>query len=144
MNTILKGVLIACAILLGVSDTAALPMASSGTNTELRASAIDKDEIRAFIEGFCRKYYNSCFSGRTYVENSVRVNNISHISSSQMKVEGRHSYRGRFGLLYSDHRFYALVRVSSSGNVSVEFNKESAPDLFHEDYYWEKCTKVIN
>lgn len=101
-----------------------------------------KQEFQAFLNVFCKEHYHSCFSGRTYVENSVEVSDVSHPTSSSIRVDGTHSYRGRFGVLYSAYQFYAIIKQKGAG-FEVQFYKRSAPDLFHDDYYWESCTKTI-
>ena len=97
-------------------------------------------EYTRLLNNFCRRNYNSCFSGRTYQENSLQVKTITEDDYGIIYVTGIHTYVGRTGNVYKEARFEA--KVQKEGNrTRIEFKKESAPDFTHSDYYWERCTK---
>lgn len=102
----------------------------------------DTQMAKMILESFCQDFYSSCFSGRTYVENSLSVSRIEQASLKQIKVYGFHSYKGRMGTRYSDYEFQAYIKFNST-SITVRFLKRSAPDFFHDDYYWEECEKTI-
>jgi hypothetical protein len=107
-----------------------------------QSSDEDKKMAKIILESFCQDFYSSCFSGRTYVENSLYLNRIEDASLNQKKVYGFHSYTGRFDARYSDYEFEAYIKVSST-SIKIKFRKKSAPDFLHSDYYWEECEKTI-
>ncbi len=100
-------------------------------------------DFKRSLEKFCNLYYSDCFSGRTYVSNSLTVSSVSYPDSESIRIDGRHSYRGQFGVLYSDKKYYAIIRPHPRG-FEITFYKRSSPDLWHDDYYWESRTKVID
>jgi hypothetical protein len=106
------------------------------------AQSDDKETAKLILESFCQDYYSSCFSGRTYVENSLTVSRVEPASLDQIKVYGFHSYKGRFGARYSSMEYYAYVRVRST-SVEIRFYKKSKADLLHPEDYWEDCSKTI-
>ncbi|MGP1557530.1 hypothetical protein CLI72_07960 [Porphyromonas gingivalis] len=115
---------------------------TSVEETNTLSSFVEKRDVNKFLEVFCREYYNSCFKGRTYVQNSLSIVNFSVIDENNIRASGTHSYRGRFGVLYDNYDFSAIITLVSSG-IKIEFRKRSAPDLFNDDYYWETCDRVI-
>ena len=102
-----------------------------------------KQMSKLILESFCQEHYSSCFSGRTYIENSLTVYKVEPASLQQIKVYGYHSYKGRFGVKYTSYDYYAYIKYRTDGLVEIKFYKKSAPDLFNPDYYWEDCTKII-
>ena len=120
-----------------------LMLVFSVENASAQSSNEDKKIAKLILESFCQDFYSSCFSGRTYVENSLYVTRIEDASLNQKKVYGFHSYKGRFGTKYSDYEFEAYIKISSTSRT-IKFHKRSAPDLRHSDYYWETCEKTIH
>ena len=111
--------------------------------TPTHTSGVPISVLQDFMESFCREYYSVCFSGRKYVRNSLKVTDISYPSSQSIRVDGTHSYLGRFGVEYTSYQFYAIIRNKGPYQVEVTFYKRSAPDLWHDDYYWESCTRTV-
>jgi hypothetical protein len=120
-----------------------LMLAFSMGNASAQSSDEDKKTAKMILESFCQDFYSLCFSGRTYVENSLYVTRMEDASLNQKKVYGFHSYKGRFGARYSDYEFQAYIKISST-SVTIKFHKKSAPDIWHDDYYWETCEKTIH
>jgi hypothetical protein len=121
-----------------------LILAFSSENAYAQSSSNeDKKMAKLILESFCQDFYSSCFSGRTYVENSLSVTRVEQASLNQIKVYGFHSYKGRLSTLYSDYEFQAYIKITST-SATVKFHKKSAPDFFHSDYYWEECEKTIH
>lgn len=108
------------------------------SESENALSDKDIETLEEMLESFCESYYKSCFSGRDYVEYSLTVGTAEIIESGVYKAEGIHSYKGTFGLSYSDMPFYAII---DSNKRTIEFNKMAKADYFHSTDYWEKCTK---
>jgi hypothetical protein len=107
------------------------------------AQSDDKEMAKVILESFCQDFYSSCFSSRTYVENSLSVNRIEQASLNQIKVYGFHSYKGRFGMLYSAMEYQAYIRITST-SITIKFSKKSKADLLHSEDYWEECNKTIH
>lgn len=81
------------------------------------------------LEQFCQRYYNSCFNGREYHNNSLIVDNMKvtqgnwengNIISWDMMIEGRHSFEGRFKN-HNDSPFYAFVDDNGDNEYQVTF-----------------------
>ncbi|MDR1738770.1 MAG: hypothetical protein LBR66_08165 [Candidatus Symbiothrix sp.] len=120
-----------------------LLLAFSVGNASAQSSNEDKKMAKMILESFCQDFYGSCFSGRSYVENSLYVTRVEDASLNQKKVYGFHSYKGRWGTLYEDYEFQAYIKITPT-SITIKFHKKSAPDLFHSDYYWETCEKTIH
>ena len=103
----------------------------------------DNRRAKLILESFCQDHYSSCFSGRTYVENSLTVEKIEEASLSQIKVYGYHSYKGRFGAMYRKIDYYAYIKINSNNTITIKFYKKSMPDPFHPEEYWEDCSKIM-
>jgi hypothetical protein len=108
----------------------------------VRAQSDDKEMAKVILESFCQDFYSSCFSSRTYVENSLTVDRVEQASLNQIKVYGFHSYNGRFGTKYSAMEYYAYVKVNSN-RIEIKFYKRAKADLLHSEDYWEDCSKTI-
>jgi hypothetical protein len=106
------------------------------------AQSDDKEMVKSVLESFCQDYYSSCFSNRTYVENSLTVNRVEQASLNQVKAYGFHSYKGMFGSRYSQMEYYAYIKVNST-SITIKFYKKSQKDFFHDEDYWEDCSKTI-
>jgi hypothetical protein len=106
------------------------------------AQSDEKEMMKVILESFCQDYYGSCFSGRTYMEHSLTVDRLEIASLNEVKIYGFHSYKGRYGATYTYMEYIAYVTIRSS-SIKIEFNKKSKADFFHDEDYWEKCTKTI-
>jgi len=98
------------------------------------------------INKYCLRNYSSCFSGRTYVKNSIKVKKYEYDEENQsITVWGTHSYKGRQGAEYNDYDFRAILDYDVAGDTDylevMKFYKRSAPDLLHSSAYWEQCGK---
>jgi hypothetical protein len=113
------------------------------TNSANAQTSEDKQMAQLILESFCQDFYSSCFSGRTYVENSLSVTRIEKASLNQIKVYGFHSYKGKYGAIYSSMEYIAYITMNSS-SIRIKFNKKSKADFFHSEDYWEECTKTIH
>jgi len=110
-------------------------------------NAITKSDVKQYLEQFCVEHYESCFSGRVYIEGSLTVTSMEiDENKGAIKVKGRHSYRGRsfFGYrqTHSGVSYWALIRPTNYG-LKVEFHKWYEPDYPGADGHWEECTKTI-
>lgn len=94
------------------------------------------------LEEFCQTYYRSCFSGRSYVQGSLKVAKFSETEEGVVTVLGTHDYNGRSGR-YSDAQFKAVIMDTDAGQ-RIKFSKESQPDLVHSSVYYEDCTKTLS
>ena len=103
----------------------------------------DKRKAKLILESFCQEFYSSCFSGRTYTENTLSVEKIEQTSLTQIKVEGYHTYKGRFGANYPKMQYYAYIKFNSNSSFEIRFHKHSKADAFHPEDYWEVCTKTL-
>lgn len=102
----------------------------------------NEDMIKQLLESFCREYYSDCFSGRTYVKNTIDIDDISVKDGDVIKVTGTHAYRGSYGSLYEDMDFYVYITMTSY-KIKFEFYKKAKADFFHSTDYWEECDKTI-
>jgi hypothetical protein len=113
------------------------------TNSAYAQSSDDKRMAKLVLESFCQDFYSSCFSGRTYVENSLSVTRVEQASLNQIKVYGFHSYKGRLGTSYPDMEYIAYITMSSN-RLKIKFRKRSKADFVHPEDYWEECEKTIH
>jgi len=102
-----------------------------------------KKASKIILETFCQKHYSSCFSGRSYVENTLTVEKIEQTSLNQIKVSGYHTYTGRFGARYTLKDYYAYIKFNSNDTFEIKFYKRSMADLLNPEDYWEDCTKTL-
>lgn len=93
------------------------------------------------LDEFCQTYYRSCFSGRSYVQGSLKVDKFSETEEGIITVSGTHDYNGRSGR-YSDANFQAVIMGTEKG-IRIKFSKESQPDLIKNSVYYEECTKTL-
>lgn len=114
------------------------------TDVQFDDSSLDNETVETLVkilEAFCTDYYSSCFYGRSYIENSIEVDNAELLSEGVYRVEGTHSYKGALGSKYADMPFYALIY---SDEKKIEFNKQAKADYLHPSDYWEQCTKKFS
>lgn len=88
------------------------------------------------LESFCNQYYSSSFDGRSFVSNSINIKDRWG-NEEKTSVSGTHSYKGRFGKIYNNANFVASIVEEEEGYFKIDFIKESAPDLFHDQAYKE-------
>ena len=89
------------------------------------------------LEQFCRRYYSDSFEGRSYMNNSINIKD-RWVNVEGTSVGGTHSYKGRFGKTYNNAKFVASIVEEEEGYFKVNFFKESAPDLLHDQAYQEE------
>lgn len=102
------------------------------------------------LEQFCQQYYSSCFRGREYHEHSMIVDGTSviqghwdngRIVSYEMKVDGKHSFEGRFAN-HNDSPFYAFVDDLGDDSYKITFFiKRYGPFGPLDDY--EQATRTM-
>jgi len=103
----------------------------------------NEEALKRLLEKFCQEYYSDCFSGRSYVRNTLDIENISINDEDVIKVSGTHAYRGSYGSLYEDMDFYVYITKRSS-KIIFEFHKKAKADFFHSTDYWEECTQSVS
>lgn len=96
-----------------------------------------KEDIRSLVNKFCNTYFSDCFSGRSYVSNSITIDQASYISDNQIKAVGYHKYENFAGIV--DKQPYEAIITVSRNSVKITFYKKSKV-LLGEDT-WEDCTK---
>lgn len=108
-----------------------------------------KQNVAAILEDFCVSYYEDAFSGKQYIEESIRVTTVeADDANGLIKVKGKHSYRGRnipfFGRqTHSNVDFKAEIMATDSG-IKIKFWKWYEPDFSNPDGFWEgPCEKTI-
>jgi hypothetical protein len=108
-----------------------------------QGSREDRAVYRDLMETFCSKYFESCFSGRKYVLESITVRSIEEVSSkpNTVRVRGRYSYAGYLGNNYTKEYYADISLESNEEFIRIVFNKESV-DMWGATY-WEDCTKRI-
>ena len=100
------------------------------------SSESDREFVTKVLEEICERCYGHMFNGRTYVQRSIYVSDCSR-SNRRIWAKGTHTYKGRFGAVYSNMKFEVTIDRTDGNNALVKFDKESAPDFFHDDNYWE-------
>lgn len=100
----------------------------------------DIKNLQDHLEVFCYNNYEDCFSGREYIEYSLKVTQAELTENGEFKVEGTHSYKGSYGTVYYDMPFNALLNFDAN---KIIFNKRAKADYFHSSDYWEECTKAL-
>lgn len=98
----------------------------------------DIKNLQEHLEVFCYNNYEDCFSGRTYIEYSLKVTKAEINSDGKFIVEGTHAYKGSYGTNYYDMAFNATLDFD---NNKLVFNKRAKADFLHSSDYWEECTK---
>lgn len=97
-------------------------------------------KIQEHLEVYCYNNYEDCFSGRTYIEYSLKVTKADIDENGKFIVEGTHSYKGSYGTYYYDMPFNAIMDFD---NNKLVFNKRAKADFFHSSDYWEECTRAF-
>ena len=97
-----------------------------------------KKTLQESLDVFCYNNYSDCFSGRNYIEYSLRIDKVEKVEEGIWKAEGTHSYKGAYGTLYSDMEFSAIIYLTQQ---KIVFNKRVKADYFHSSDYWEECSK---
>ena len=101
--------------------------------------------IRAFetvLDSYCVEYYNTDFSGRSYVEGSLSVSIPSNPEDAinpltgALDLTGTHSYRGRFRNIHSGVRWRASIKRIGDSKYRIKFDKWYEKD-FWRDAHWE-------
>ncbi|MBQ4406798.1 MAG: hypothetical protein II852_07305 [Bacteroidales bacterium] len=96
-----------------------------------------KSEMRDFIEPYCKESYYSCFSGRTYIRNSLFVTSVDIDEDNKMiRTRGRHNYSGYLGKTYTDVDWKADISIKGN-SVHIVFYKWFTPVI--GEGHWEKC-----
>lgn len=119
---------------------------SSAEQTQRNEARLRK-QFLTMIENYSVRNYSSCFSGRTYVRESIQITKLSRKEDGNIIVYGTHSYRGRMGSLYSNAEFEVTIRVIDDEDgyepsyQIVKFRKQSQPDLMNSSVYWEECNR---
>lgn len=105
-------------------------------------TAIDCEKM---LESFCTEFFSSCFKGRKYESKSLVVKEFNHSTYDEKRyeVEGEYSYKGKYGRLYTDKKFTAVIYEKDDSYYEIIFSKYSDPDLFHNQAYVEKGTRNV-
>jgi len=96
----------------------------------------ERAAVTKILEEICERCYGHMFTGRTYVQRSIYVSDFSR-SNRRIWAKGTHSYKGRLGTVYTNMKFEVTIDRTDGNNGLVKFQKLSAPDWLHDDYYWE-------
>ena len=146
-----------CSILIfvatvGFSTNTPIVSFSDAQNHAIRmpSSLPSKQQVRALLERWCIEYYDVCFSGRYYIQNSLTVTSIEEDESTgYLKVRGKHSFKGyryRIGGQrdFPDVDYRATIMPSSDGQgITVRFLKWKVPYLPLQTGEWEVGEKSI-
>lgn len=108
----------------------------------LIAQERDESFTKTLLEKFCQEKYSDCFSGRTYINYSIEIEEWKMSGITTIKASGTHSYKGKFGWRYEKMDYIAYITIGLN-SISVEFHKKSKADLFNSEDYWEECTKKV-
>ena len=128
--------LLVTAFFVVASTNAKQPETRFSTFYAVSSSESDKEFVTKVLEEICERFYGRMFAGRTYIQRSIYVSDCSR-SSRRIWAKGTHTYQGRIGTVYPNMKFEVTIDRTDGNNALVKFEKLSAPDFFHSDYYWE-------
>lgn len=95
------------------------------------------------LDDFCNNYYDECYKGYSYVENSLTIIQVEYVSNEEAEIVGTHSYILPSGLQYSGEKFKAVVKdLPNNGGFEIAFNRETNKVLGSKSY-WEPADHVI-
>ena len=95
------------------------------------------------LDDFCTNHYSDCYSGYTYVENSLTIIQVEYVSNEEAEVVGTHSYILPSGLQYTGEKFKAVVKdLPNNAGFEIAFNRETNKVLGSKSY-WEPAEKLI-
>lgn len=101
--------------------------------------------IRAFetvLDAYCIEYYNTDFSGRSYVEGSLAVSipsdpeDVINPLTGAFDLSGTHSYRGQFRNQHSGVKWRASIKKIGESKYRIKFDKWYEKDMIR-DGHWE-------
>ena len=88
---------------------------------------MDDDFYMALLDAFCQKHYDNKLKGK-YVANSIHDIVVSQDDEHTVKIEGKHSFKGKVGNLhpYDDRIFWATVHQEDRITFVINFSRELA------------------
>lgn len=92
--------------------------------------------MQKMMEEVCIEAYKDCFSGRTYIRNSLKVRSVV-VEDNKIYVKGKHNYNGYLGRAYTDVDFKADITFEGS-RIHTVFYKWFVPWPVG-DGHWESC-----
>ena len=81
------------------------------------------------LDDFCTNHYSDCYSGYTYVENSLTIIQVEYVSNEEAEVVGTHSYILPSGLQYTGEKFKAVVKDSTGATSEVVYHATVSESL---------------
>ena len=113
--------------------------------SSLASAQTTRGLIRAFeqvLDAYCVEYYNTDFSGRSYVEGSISVSmpsdpeDVINPLTGALDLTGTHSYKGQFRNMHSGVKGRASIKKISNNKFRIKFDKWYEADLLRGGH-WE-------
>lgn len=113
---------------------------SSAANAQTARGLIKA--LEKVLDAYCIEYYNTDFSGRSYVGGSLSINipsdpeDVINPLTGALNLEGTHSYRGKFRNSHSGVKWKASIKQKGNNIYTIKFDKWYEADFFSSGH-WE-------
>lgn len=103
--------------------------------------------LEKVLDAYCIEYYNTDFSGRSYVGGSISIyipsnpEDVINPLTGGLDLEGTHSYRGKFRNAHSGVKWRASVKPLGNNKYKIKFDKWYEPDLFSSGHWENGATR---
>ena len=121
-----------------------LPMSSAASAQTVRGLVRALEKV---LDAYCIEYYNTDFSGRSYVAGSLSVyipsdpEDLINPLTGALDLEGTHSYRGQFRNTHSGVKWKASIKELGGKKYQIKFDKWYEPDFFNAGHWENGATR---
>lgn len=104
--------------------------------------------LEKVLDAYCIEYYNTDFSGRSYVEGSISIyipsdpEDVINPLTGALNLEGTHSYKGKFRNSHSGVKWKASVKSLGGNKYKIKFDKWYEPDFFNSGHWENGASRV--
>lgn len=103
--------------------------------------------LEKVLDAYCIEYYNTDFSGRSYVGGSISIyvpsdpEDVINPLTGALDLEGTHSYKGQFRNAHSGVKWKASVKPLGGNKYKIKFDKWYEPDFFNPGHWENGATR---